>query len=92
MKILYRPHCGTLSNAMLHVKEFSTLKEMLEYIVSETEEFRGKHAFDIEDIFIRYYGYDKRIDWETYIVCVTRMFNERYDHPQGIGFMTFKNN
>ena len=43
---------------------------------------------------VKYYGYDERIDWETYVVCVGKMQNENFLekglHPQAIGFMTFK--
>lgn len=89
MKILYRPQRGGLAEAMAEVKEFSTLKEMFEYIVKEGEEIYLRVPFGVSDLSIRYYCYDERIHWETYIVCTDRMFNEKYDYPQAIGFCTF---
>ena len=93
MKFLYRPHRGTLADAMEEVKEFDTYEEMLDYIQKEHK--IGKNfAFNKEEIRIAYYGYDSRIDWETYIVTVDRYFNDDYlkkhHYPQAIGFMTFK--
>ena len=37
MSILYRPQRSLLCEAMEKLKEFSTVKEMLEYIVEEHE-------------------------------------------------------
>ena len=89
MSILYRPQRSLLAEAMAESKEFSSVKEMLEYIVEEHEK-----AFDISDIYISYYCYDERIEWETYILTVSRYYTEnyleKYHHPQAIGFCTFK--
>lgn len=90
MKILYRPQRGGLAESMAEVKEFSTIKEMFENIASEWKEPCGRAPFSIEDIYIRYYGYDSRIDWETYLVCAGRMLNKKHNIPQAIGFCTFK--
>lgn len=88
MRILYRPQRGTLAEAMAEVKEFSSVKEMLEYLAEDHEK-----AFDISDVYISYYCYDERIEWETYIVMVTRYYEEdylkEYQSPQAIGFCTF---
>lgn len=85
MTILYRPHRGTLADAMAEVKEFSSIKEMREYLVQD-----HKKAFAVSDIVISYYCYDDRIDWETFIVTVKRYYNEKYTHPQAIGYCTMK--
>jgi hypothetical protein len=88
MKILYRPQRGGLAEAMKEVKKFSSVKEMTEYLV----EYHG-NAFDASDVYISYYGYDERIGWETYIVTVSRYYDEdyleKYHCPQAIGFCTF---
>ena len=78
---IYRPQRSTLDEAMAEKREFASLKQMLEYVVEEHE-----NAFDLDNVFISYYGYDERISWDTYIVCVTRYGDEEYDHPQAIGF------
>ena len=89
MKVLYRPQRGSLDDAMAEVKEFSSVKEMLEYLVKD-----HNRAFRINEIQISYYGRDDRIDWETYLVAVERYFEEdyllEYHCPQAIGFCTFK--
>ena len=94
MKILYRPHCGGLAEAMAKVKEFNTLKECFEYIVENTETWNNKKPFVLEDISIHYYGYDGRIEWETWVVCIDKYFSEDYlkkcHSPQAIVFLTFK--
>lgn len=88
MKILYRPQRGGLAEAMAEKKEFTSVSEMLKYLVEQ-----HRNAFSIEDIYISYYGYDERIAWETYIITVGRYGNEdyltTYGCPQAIGFCTF---
>ena len=81
--IIYRPQRGLLVEAMAEKKEFSSIKEMLNYLVKE-----HKKAFDIWDISITYYGYDERISWETFIVTVAKYRDEIFEHPQAIGFCT----
>lgn len=81
--IIYRPQRSLLDEAMAEKKEFSSMKEMLEYLVKE-----HKKAFDIKDISITYYCYDERISWETFIVTVAKYADEIFEHPQAIGFCT----
>lgn len=88
-KIFYRPHGGGLAEAMADIKKFDSIKEMLDYIVEQ-----HNHAFDTTDIYISYYGYDSRIDWDTFIITVSRYYDEnylkKYQCPQAIGFCAFK--
>lgn len=83
--IFYRPQRGTLDEAMEEVKQFDTINEMLDYLVADYN-----HAFSKSDIYISYYCYDERIDWDTYIVCIGRYGDEdymkKYHSPQAIGF------
>ena len=81
--IIYRPNRHLLDEAMAEKKEFSSIKEMLKYLVKE-----HKKAFDIWDKSITYYGYDERISWETFIVTVAKYRDEIFEHPQAIGFCT----
>ena len=89
MKVLYRPHRSTLEESMAEVKEFSSIKELCEYLAEQC-----KGAFDVSDIYISYYCYDERIDWETYIVTVGRYgkvdYLKKYASPQAEGFCTIK--
>ncbi len=90
MKILYRPQRGGLAEAMAEMKEFATLKDMFDYIIAQWKELFNVAPFSVKDLSIRYYSYDSRIDWDTYLICTDRMFKEKYDYPQGIGFCAFK--
>lgn len=89
MKIKYRPHRGTLAEAMAELKEFSSIEEMFNSIRCD-----HPNAFAFSDIYISYYCYDSRIDWETYVVSVGKYcgenYMEKYKHPQAIGFCTFE--
>lgn len=91
MKILYRPQKGTLDEAMAEVQEFKSIKEMCKDLVRQ-----HRSAFVVSDVYISYYGYDDRIDWDTYVVAVGRYsdenYMEKYHRPQGIGFCTMKFN
>lgn len=89
MKILYRPLCGGLAEAMEKVKKFDSVKEMFEFLVEHHD-----HAFEMNNLYISYYGYDSRIDWDTYIITTSRYANEDYTKkgypPQAAGYCTFK--
>lgn len=87
---IYRPHRGALDNSMMFVKEFDTLEELLDHIVSDCSFLReDMQAFSKEDIvFSEDLGPDTRIGWgDTRYVCVKRFYNEVYDHPQCIGYV-----
>ena len=84
-KIIYRPQCGGLNEAMEEAKEFCSIDEMKDYLVKKYE-----NAFDKSDITIEYYCYDERIDWETFIICTERWGNQRFKTPSAFGFCTIK--
>lgn len=94
MKILYTPKRLLLIESMAELKEFNTVCEMLDWIVSSETEIFGKEMFSKTDINLSYYCYDERIDWETFIVTINKYGNEnyleKYQSPMAIGFMTFK--
>lgn len=89
MKIHYRPNRRYLDEAMKEEVTFDKMEELLEFLVID-----GYHQFSKEDVYFSYYGYDDRIDWETYIVCTGKLgdenYMEKYHCPQCIGYMTFK--
>lgn len=91
--IIYRQHCGTLSEAMKTVVEFNDIDEMKQYIVNQwTESFFGRAPFSVEDIVITDEVLDDhRIGWhDTRHVCVRRFGNQdfikMYTAPQCIGW------
>ena len=93
MKILFRPHKGSLAEAMEHIKEYDDLKAFIDCLV-KYHTVNDIRMFDETDINITYCGYDNRIDWETFAVTVNRYgendFLKDFGHPQAIGFMCMK--
>ena len=89
MKVIYRPHRGGLSEAMEDKQEFETIYELLDWLVEE-----HMNAFKKEQVHLTYYGYDHRIDWETFLVTVDCYHNHdnkmEYATPMLLGFCTFK--
>lgn len=89
MQVIYRPLCGGLAEAMEKTKTFNSIKEMFEYLVEWHD-----HAFEIQNIYISYYGYDSRIGWDTYIITTSKYANEDYIKkgipPQAAGYCAFK--
>ena len=87
--IIFRPHRGGFEESMSEAKVFSTELNMKKYIVDKWNyTFKGRSPFDLEDIVIpkQPEAYDDRNGWkDTRYVCVKRMFDEVYDHPQCIG-------
>ena len=88
MKVLYRPN-GERKSTMKQVLEFDTMLDLLKYLCKKYE-----NNFDIEDIIINYYCYDKITKWHTYFVSITRYKNQDYlnsgHSPVLIGLLTFK--
>lgn len=95
--IVYRPHRGTLSEALAKTKEFETEEEMKVYIYQYHkkyfEEIGFSYApFEIDDIVIDKSDVydDERCGWHnTMYVCVKRYgsedYIEKYGCPQCIG-------
>lgn len=84
--IIYRPHRGSLVEAMAEAKEFNSELEMKEYIVEE-----WNHYFNILDIVISDdIIEDNRNGWkDTRYVCTKRFGQQdniaKYGVPQCIG-------
>ena len=90
--IKYRPHRGSLADAMAEEREFETVEELKAHVWSSWNETGGIVWFDPEDIVIgEILGDDDRIGWENVRhVCVKRMGSEDYmalyGSPQCIGW------
>ena len=84
--IKYRPHSGSLEESMANAKEFRSLSDMYDYIVS-TWNNSNTQLFSKEDLCVgEDFGTDRRIGWkETRYVCVKRMGSKIYEHAQCIG-------
>lgn len=90
--VIYRPHKGSLEDALAETKEFQTEKEMKSYIYEDWKKLYMELGFksvpfEIEDIMIGDESVDDdRCGWhDTKYVCVKRMGNKIYDCPQCIG-------
>lgn len=96
MSIIYRPHRGSLSEAMKDAVEFDTFKDLQKYIVKEMSSFiklreceivPGEHPVNDNRIgwkdsdYLCVDGYDKVRDKEGYELC----FGGKYEYPQCIG-------
>lgn len=84
--IIYRPHRGSLFDAMLEAKEFNNEQEMKEYIVKQWDSY-----FSIGDIvIIDEPRNDKRIGWEDSKYVCSKRFGKQdnialYGTPQCVG-------
>lgn len=59
----FRPHRGSLADAMAEMREFATFEEMAAHIKAE-----WSHLADVRDIEVEPYHYDARIQWDTHLV------------------------
>ena len=95
-KIIYRPHRGSLQEALEHKKEFESEEAMKEYIFREAKKFseeigRAKPPFEVGDIVILEESMDDtRCGWhDTRYVCIKQFgeddYMEKYGSPQCIG-------
>lgn len=78
--IIYRPHRGSLAEAMCEAKEFNDETEMKKYIVEQWDGY-----LSIEDIVIGDIGLnDDRNGWrDTRYVCTKRMGSQDYIREYG---------
>jgi len=84
--IIYRPHRGSLTDAMAEVKEFNNEQEMKEYIVEQWNGYISIDNIVIDDNPIN----DDRIGWkDTRYVCTKILgkddYMKKYGYPQCIG-------
>ena len=85
--IIYRPHRGSLSDAMSEARVFANENEMKRWIVDDSAKAFGEPLFLVDDIVIDEEAIvDARIGWnDTRYVCVKRYGSEVYSVPQCIG-------
>lgn len=87
MKVLYRPHRGSLADAMAEMRTFTTIADMVKYICEQHNDVRGFTMVTPEDISIgEILGDDDRVGWkDVRYVLTLRYGKEKYDYPQCIG-------
>ena len=90
--IKYRPHRGSLGEAMKEAREFETTEEMKKFIMNDWNNSGFGNLFDINDIVIGdVLGDDDRIGWKNVRhVCIKRIgdadYMKEYGSPQCIGW------
>lgn len=65
MKVRSANSMMNMYEAMANVKEFHTKKDFMDWL---TEEGFSK-VFDLNTMTTEFYGYDDRINWNTYLIC-----------------------
>jgi hypothetical protein len=68
MSFQFRPHRRTLIEAMKEVKTFNSLAELIENQKPELAQWGVE--ITAENVKVTPYCYDKRINWNTYIVTL----------------------
>lgn len=65
---------------------FDTIKEACMAVVKQYN-----NMFALEDLYVRYYGYDERINKDVYLITTNRYGEEnyikKYGHPQFVSYM-----
>lgn len=92
-KYKYRPHCGSLDEAMKRMREFDDIESLKSYVVSQ-HILNGIPAFTEDDIVISEQPNcdDDRIGWKSVrYVCTKRYYGsdyiKEYGVPQCIGYI-----
>lgn len=67
--VYYRPHRGSLPDAMRESKEFESTEDMLNYICDKHNSFVDWFQITPEEIYIKEYGDDYRVGWENCFIC-----------------------
>lgn len=68
--VLYRPHRGTLEDAIQVAKEVPTKAALVEKLKHDMRHTALAELISDETIVVMPYGYDERIDWDTQIVSL----------------------
>lgn len=85
--IKYRPHTSLLNDALKKSKEFETIDDMYNYVISKWNHEFSKDDLSISEPDIK----DQRIDWkETRYICTKRIGKKQYDTPQCIGMCSIE--
>ena len=93
--IAYRPHRGSLEDAMKEVKTFDNWYQMTHYIANNWNLAVGKKVIDPDDIVMDDKPVnDDRVGWkDVHMVLATRIgndnFMEKYGNSQCIGYCTY---
>jgi hypothetical protein len=69
--VLYRPHRGSLNDSLTEVVEINDFAQLVRHMRREVEGWYPEDELPTEqNTKLEPYGFDKRIDWDTYLVTV----------------------
>ena len=91
--LIYRPHRGSLADAMAEAKTFNSFDEIKEYVANQWNASWKHCILDPNDIVLcDSIGDDDRIGWkDVRYLCTKKLGNEdyikKYGCPQCIGFV-----
>lgn len=91
--LIYRPHRGSLADAMAEAKIFNSFDEIKEYVTHQWNSVWGWNILNPNDIVLDEESHDDdRISWkDVRYLCLKRLGNEdymeEYGCPQCIGFV-----
>lgn len=93
-KIFYWPQIGGKNEALRGQKQFKSVDKLFKYLI-EQYSVNGVKPFDIDDLFIKKYGKERDICFDTFVIMTGRFFEqnylEMYHCPQAIGFFKLQN-
>lgn len=91
--LIYRPHRGSLADAMEEARTFNSFDEIKEYVANKWNNLCGYQTLDSDNIVLDEESHDDdRIGWkDVHYLCVKKIGNEdyikEYGCPQCIGFV-----
>lgn len=90
--VRYRPHRGSLLDAMAEAKNFNSIEEMFDYILDDWNKSGFGYAFSKSDLSVsENLGADRRINWkECRYILTKRMGDKVYESPQCIGMCSIE--
>jgi len=68
--IKFRFHRGALADSLETLVQFSNKDELYNYIIQWLYSLPGNKVITHDDIAVKYYCYDSRINWDTYLVTI----------------------
>ena len=91
--LIYRPHRGSLAEAMAEAKTFNSFDEIKEYVANKWNSVWGYNILKQNDIVLDEESHnDDRIGWKNVrYLCTKKLGDEdyikEYGRPQCIGFV-----
>ena len=66
----FREHKGMLADSMATVVEIKDKADLIEYIKKMLSKWNFNLIIDDETVKVEFYAYDKRINWNAYVITL----------------------